>query len=96
MPNFRIIEGRINAEPRRDGHTAAFPTRLVDTCLQAGCRPGGLVLDPFSGTGTTGVVALRRGLRFIGVELNPTWARGSAERIRGDAPLYNEQVEGDV
>jgi DNA modification methylase len=49
----------------------------------------GIVLDPFSGAGTTGVVARRLGLRYIGFELNPDYAEMARQRIRDDSPLFN-------
>ncbi len=53
-------------------------------------EPAGTVLDPFSGSGTTGVVALRYGREFIGIELNPVYAAMAEKRIREAAPLLNE------
>ena len=50
--------------------TAPFPDELVEQCLDVGCRPGGTVLDPFSGSGTTMRVALKRGHPTVGVELS--------------------------
>jgi hypothetical protein len=47
------------------------------------------VLDPFAGSGTTGVVALRHGRSFVGVEINPTYCELARNRIRNDAPLFN-------
>jgi DNA modification methylase len=52
----------------------------------AGSKPGDLVLDPFAGSGTVGVVALRHGRRFLGLELNPTYADMALRRIAG--PLF--------
>lgn len=51
-------------------HFAVFPEELVRRCVLAGCRPGGAVLDPFSGSGTTGAVALRSGRRYVGIDLS--------------------------
>lgn len=52
-----------------------------------------LVLDPFAGSGTTGVVALRHDRSFIGIELNPIYAEMARNRIRDDAPLLNTPAE---
>ena len=52
------------------------------------------VLDPFCGSGTTGVVALRHGRSFIGIELNPEYVELARQRVMGDAPLLNAAAEG--
>ena len=52
-----------------DGHFAMFPEKLVEPCILAGSQEGGIVLDPFFGSGTTGAVAKRLGRRFIGIDL---------------------------
>ena len=52
----------------RGAHFAVFPEPLVELCIQAGCPPGGLVLDPFLGSGTTAVVARRLGRHYVGIE----------------------------
>lgn len=62
----------IAPRPRLNGalDTAPFPDELVERCLTVGCRPGGTILDPFCGSGTTLRVALRRGHPAIGIDLN--------------------------
>jgi site-specific DNA-methyltransferase (cytosine-N4-specific) len=72
----------IPTRPYRGPHFAAFPIDLPTRCIQAGCKPGGTVLDPFCGTGTTGLAALTLGRRFTGIELNPAFAALAAERLR--------------
>jgi DNA modification methylase len=47
-----------------------MPLALAERCVLAGCRPGGVVLDPFSGAGTTGLAATELGRRYIGIDLN--------------------------
>jgi DNA modification methylase len=59
-------------------HCATFPPELPMRCIPAACPEGGLVLDPFSGMGTTGVVANHLKRQYLGVELNPVWAKRSA------------------
>jgi DNA modification methylase len=54
-------------------HFATFPPKLIEPCILAGSKPGDIVLDPFAGSGTTGVVALRHKRDFIGIELNPDY-----------------------
>jgi site-specific DNA-methyltransferase (cytosine-N4-specific) len=50
-------------------------------CIAAGCKPGGMVLDPFAGSGTTGLAAIQLGRRFTGIDLSPDFARLTAERL---------------
>jgi len=61
----------IPTQPYADAHFACWPTALVRRMILAGCPPGGVVLDPFFGSGTTGAVAEQEGRRWIGIELNP-------------------------
>lgn len=82
----------ITTKPTNEHHFATFPPDLVAPCIAAGSAPGDLVVDPFSGTATTGLVALRLGRRYLGVELNPAYAEASRERLRADAPLLNRGV----
>lgn len=72
------------------GHSAAFPSKLVEQCLDAGCPAGGTVLDPFGGAGTTGLVADRLGRNAILIELNPEYAAMAERRIKADAGLFAE------
>lgn len=67
-------------------HFAVMPEALVEPCILAGCPSGGLVLDPFTGSGTVGVVALRHGRRFVGLELNPEYAALATRRIGNSVP----------
>ena len=70
--------------PAPTGARTSPPTRSTCRlrCIKAGCKPGGMVLDPFCGTGTTGIAALALGRRFTGIELNPAFAALAAERLR--------------
>ena len=54
-------------------HFAVFPIDLPLRCIKAGCKPGGTVLDPFSGSGTTGAAARQLGRRYVGIDLNPAY-----------------------
>ncbi len=65
-----------------DAHFATFPPALVAPCVMAGCPAGGVVLDPFGGAGTTGLVADRLGRDAILIELNPEYAAMARERLR--------------
>ena len=64
-----------------DAHFATFPPELVERCLTVGCPPGGVVLDPFAGAGTTGLVAAKMGFEFILCELNAEYAEMARQRI---------------
>lgn len=70
-------------EQSANGHSAAFPTRLPKMCIDAGCPAGGTVLDPFGGTGTTGLVADAMGRGAILIEVNPEYAALAESRIAG-------------
>jgi DNA modification methylase len=72
----------IPTRPYLGPHFAAFPIDLPTRCIKAGCKPDGLVLDIFCGTGTTGLAALALGRRFAGIELSPAFAALAAERLR--------------
>lgn len=65
----------------RDTHFAVFPEKLVELCLLAGCPEGGIVLDPFIGSGTTAVVARKFGRRYIGIDSNPKYCDMAKERL---------------
>ncbi len=67
----------IASEPCAEAHFEELPRR----CILAGCPKDGLVLDPFTGSGTTGIVALKLGRRFVGCELNPEYHALASERI---------------
>lgn len=77
----------IATEPFPEAHFATFPQALVEPCIKAGCPAGGTVLDPFAGSGTVGVVAERFGRQFIGIELNPEYAKMAERRIGNTMPL---------
>lgn len=76
-----------------EAHFATFPPKLIEPCILAGCPVDGIVLDPFCGSGTTGMVALRHGRRFIGIELNAEYVDMAHRRIQGDMPLLNAQCD---
>ena len=97
-PEYKIYDGMRN---KRDvwtvptkgyagAHFAVYPTALIEPCILAGSREGDTVLDPFSGSGTTGMVALRNGRNYIGTELNPEYAEISRQRITDDCGMFGE------
>lgn len=63
-------------------HFATFPPKLIEPCILAGSREGDLVLDPFNGAGTTGIVSLQHRRRYIGIELNPEYIAITEKRLR--------------
>jgi excisionase family DNA binding protein len=72
----------IKARPANPyAHCAPYPVELVEKCLACGCRPGGLVLDPFLGSGTTAIAALRTGRSAVGIELNDNYSALAEQRI---------------
>jgi site-specific DNA-methyltransferase (cytosine-N4-specific) len=80
--NLRTI-WEINTQPYSGAHFATFPPALVEPCLALGSKPNELVLDPFIGSGTTGLVALHMERRFVGIELNPRYIEIAKRRLRG-------------
>jgi DNA modification methylase len=71
----------ISTEPTPFAHFATMPKKLVRRCIVAGCPVGGVVLDPFSGSGTTALVARAEGRRYVGIELNPDYVALSNKRL---------------
>ncbi|MDD4405450.1 MAG: site-specific DNA-methyltransferase [Parabacteroides sp.] len=74
----------INTVPYKGGHFAAYPPKLAQTCILAGCPKGGVVLDPFFGSGTTGFAAKQLDRHYIGIELNAEYCTLARARIGGD------------
>lgn len=77
----------IPTTPFPGAHFAVMPPALAARCVLAGCRPGGTVLDPFSGSGTTGLAAARHGRRYIGIELNADYLDLSLRTRLGQSAL---------
>lgn len=77
--------GKAKADPSAD-HPAVFPWQLAEWVGRLVCPPGGTVLDPFSGSGSTGVACLRNGWHHIGIEIDPGYAAMSRERLRSKPP----------
>lgn len=67
-------------------HFATFPQSLVEIPIKFGCPPGGIVLDPFSGSGTSCLVAKKLGRNWIGIELNKDYCEISKKRIDAIPP----------
>lgn len=73
----------VNPKPYKGAHFAVWPPDLVRPMILAGCPVGGTVLDPFSGSATTGMVALQEGRNYIGIDLNPGYLDLAQARIEG-------------
>ncbi|MBI5697866.1 MAG: site-specific DNA-methyltransferase [Thaumarchaeota archaeon] len=71
----------INAKPFKGAHFATFPEKFAEFIVKAGCPKNGIILDPFFGAGTIGVVAEKLGLQWCGIELKPAYARMAIKRI---------------
>ncbi len=71
----------VSTKPFKGAHFATFPPDLIEPCILAGSRPGDRVLDPFLGSGTTGVVATKHGRRITGIDLNPEYLAMASDRI---------------
>jgi len=78
----------VATKPFKGAHFATFPPALIEPCILAGSPRGGVVLDPFFGAGTTGLVAQRHGRKWIGCELNPEYAALAQTRIEDEANLF--------
>lgn len=76
---------KIPTKPFKEAHFAVFPEALIEPMIKAGCPVGGVVLDPFIGSGTTGLVAKKLGRNYIGIELNPAYIKIAQNRI-GEVP----------
>ena len=72
---------RITTEISHEKHYAPYPQKLIETPIEAGCPPGGVVLDPFLGSGTTALVARRLGRHYIGIEPNPEYVAIARSRL---------------
>lgn len=82
MRNKRSV-WTVSTKPFKGAHFATFPPDLIEPAILAGCPAGGVILDPFFGSGTVGVVASKFGRKYIGIELNPKYAKMAKRRIAG-------------
>ena len=83
----------ISTESTREEHYAIYPQRLITPCVLCGCPQEGLILDPFFGAGTTGVVAKKHFRHYIGCEINPDYVEIAKKRIADVDPLFINQEE---
>ena len=75
------------SEPNPEAHFATFPTKLIEPMVKSGCPQGGVILDPFLGSGTTAYVAKLLGRKYIGIELNPEYIKIANRRLSQDILL---------
>ena len=80
----------INTRPYKEAHFAVFPTDLIEPCIKAGCPKDGHVLDPFGGSGTTGLVADRLNRNATIIELNKDYVEIAEDRLMGETPLFTK------
>lgn len=71
----------VTTKPYKGAHFATFPPDLIEPCVLAGAPAGGVVLDPFFGSGTTGAVAIQHGRQYVGIELNPEYITLAEQRL---------------
>lgn len=84
----------INTKPFRGAHFAVMPEALVEPCLLASTKENDLVLDPFAGSGTVGVVAVKHGRNFVGIELNEDYVQIARQRISVALSQVNQSNNG--
>lgn len=78
----------LSPDSSRSGHPATFPRELARRCILLGSREGDTILDPFSGSGTTGIAANELNREAILIELNPIYAETSKERAASIQPQF--------
>ena len=79
----------VTTKPCKEAHFATFPKDLIEPCIKAGCQEGGVVLDPFGGSGTTGIVADLNNRNAILIELNQNYIDIANKRIDKEVCLFN-------
>lgn len=88
----------VATKPYSGAHFATYPLDLIEPCVLAGSNVGDTILDPFNGSGTTGICALMHGRKYIGLELNPKYAKLSYDRFdevfNGVKPI-EDNIDGD-
>lgn len=82
----------VTTKPYKEAHFATYPPDLIEPCILAGSKEGDTILDPFSGSGTTGEVALQHGRHYIGLELNPDYAELSRKRLTEAVGMFGDVV----
>jgi len=98
IPQFRNKRDiwTINTTSFRGNHYAAFPPKLAEICTIAGCPKGGIILDPFIGSGTVGLIALLHNRKYIGIELNEEYVDLARKRIETEVKKLGKEKEDTV
>jgi DNA modification methylase len=79
----------VSTEALEDEHYAIYPQRLIAPCILCGCPENGIVLDPFLGSGTTAVVAVKYFRKYLGIEINPKYIKIAERRIAKERGLFD-------
>jgi DNA modification methylase len=79
----------VTTKPFKGSHFATFPKDLIEPCIKAGCPENGIVLDPFGGAGTTGIVSALNNRNAILIELNPEYIKIAEDRINKEFGFFN-------
>lgn len=87
MRNKRTVWEIANM-PFKEAHFAVYPPKLIEPCILAGCPRGGMVIDPFFGAGTTGLVADRLQRHCTGIEINPAYIAIAAKRLKEEGGMF--------
>ena len=88
MKNKRNV-WTVTSKPFKGAHFATFPKDLIEPCIKAGCPEGGVVLDPFGGSGTTGIVSALNNRNAVLIELNTEYVKIAEKRIENELGLFN-------
>ena len=98
IPQFRNKRDiwTINTTSFRGNHYAAFPPKLAEICMITGCPKGGIILDPFIGSGTVGLIALLHNRKYIGIELNEEYVDLARKRIETEVKKLGKEKEDTV
>lgn len=87
----------IPTKPFKGAHFATYPPALIEPCILAGSPEDGIVLDPFFGAGTTGLVALENNRQYIGCEINPEYIEIAKERLKPVVKnIENEKISTSI
>lgn len=78
----------VATKPLREAHFATYPPKLIVDCIKAGCPEGGIVIDPFMGSGTTAIVARKLNRNYVGFELNAEYTKIAEKRIKKELGLF--------